>query len=418
MRFSIILVVICCMRATGQVAPTLVTEQEKSFGIAMAVNPKNSKNIVVWASLKVWFTTDGGKTWEASSFNPQSFGLPGLVSDAKGNFFFADVTANPTDRPGVNAVSVFRSEDGGKTWSPPEVLHTSDQLLLYVNLGTHPKKEMLAVTWSEVGNAGDNCPGKLFYASSSNGGKKFSEPVVLGTAEGDCADNSSAMRSASPELLYDGKVFAAWMQRSKIMLDRSYDHNMWLRNDITVRDNSGSWMVPVPGLGTISQLPSLTIDNGPSKSKGLVSLIYPARHNGDGDFDILILRTGNRGDTWTLPARVDKDSTRSDQLMPRVTTDQSESVMYVLYFDRRGATDGSMHVYLAWSADGGTTFKEKRVSTEALKPALPENMVSLQHYSSLAAAAGVVTASWVQWDGEKSKVLCVSIPRADLEKDQ
>jgi hypothetical protein len=416
MRLSILLIAICCAAAYGQFEPSVVVEQDRSYGIAMAVNPKDSKNIVLSAAMKVYYTTDGGKTWAASTFAPSGFGLPSLVADVKGNFFFADVTDNPTDKVGVNAVSVYHSDDGGKTWSAPSVIATSDNTLLYVTLGVHPKKEQVAVTWTEAASPGEKCPSSLYFSTSSNGGKKFSDPTLLGQSEGDCTDHASALRSAAPEMLFDGKLFVTWVQGNKLMLDRSYDHNTWLRNDITVKDTYGSWMTAVKGLGTVSNLPSLAVDNSAAKTKGLISIVYAAKQTGSEDTDIFMLRTGNRGDNWTTPSRVDKDSTKRDQLLPRFTIDQQESVMYIIYYDRRGADDNSTDVYLAWSADGGATFKEKKISARASLPSLPENTVSLQQYSAISAIKGLVVVSWVHWDGDKSSVLCVSIPRADLEK--
>jgi hypothetical protein len=105
---------------------------------------------------------------------------------------------------------------------------------------------------------------------------------------------------------------------------------------------------------------------------GLLSLDYYIRlrafHPAAGSValdmrDIVITASGDGGQTWSAPRRVNHGPGDSDQHMPNVAVDERGRV-YVAWYDRRGfALGDSVNAYVAVSQDAGLTFgSDQRLS--------------------------------------------------------
>jgi hypothetical protein len=93
--------------------------------------------------------------------------------------------------------------------------------------------------------------------------------------------------------------------------------------------------------------------------------------------DIKIIRSTDRGDSWSDPRKVNQDTTNADQFQPYVrVTDRGQ--VDVSYFDRRlDRPDPPNHpgnyfidTFLSRSNDGGSTFTDTRVSHDSWDPAI------------------------------------------------
>src|SRR3954451_5488124 len=91
---------------------------------SIAVDPTNPNRMAIgWRQFDtitnnfrqagVAYTTNGGQTWTASVLQPGQFRSdPVLRADADGNFYYASLNS-------VTASAVFKSTNGGASWSPP-----------------------------------------------------------------------------------------------------------------------------------------------------------------------------------------------------------------------------------------------------------------------------------------------------------
>ena len=93
--------------------------------------------------------------------------------------------------------------------------------------------------------------------------------------------------------------------------------------------------------------------------------------------DIKLLKSGDGGDTWAAPTKVNQDTTNADQFQPYVRVTQRGQVD-VSYFDRRlDRPDPPNHpgnffidTFLSRSNDGGATFTDTRVSHDSWDPSI------------------------------------------------
>ncbi len=148
-----------------------------------------------------------------------------------------------------------------------------------------------------------------------------------------------------------------------IFLDRSYDDgNTWLSTDVVVTKQQGGSSMKIPGVQNGSSFPILKVDNSPRRSNGSLYIAFEDQRNGENDTDIWLVRSTSRGDSWTLPLRINMDPPGKHQFMPVLATDPTTGGVFVLYYDRRDSDGLDTQVYLAHSMDGGNTFNELKLS--------------------------------------------------------
>ncbi len=391
---------------------------------SIAINKKNPKNIVVAIVLdRVVATYDGGATWSESKLTSALgvFGDPAIISNSKGKFFYFHL-ADPSgkgraDDAWLDRIVCQSSIDEGITWSEgASIGHNppADQDKPWP--AVHPKKNLVCVTWAKFDKYGSkepSCQSNIMFSKSANG-NKWSKPVQINESPGDCLDDDNTAMGAVPAIGSDGKIYVAWANRSNIYFDRSYDGgNTWLQNDLLIAKQEGGWTMDIPGLQRSNGLPVLAIDNSEGRARGVLYLVWADQKNGKDDTDIWLMRSLNRGDSWSKPIRINKDAAGKHQFLPWVTVDQTNGNVYIVYYDRRNYTDNQTDVYLAYSTDGGKNFSEKKISES---PFVPEASKFFGDYTNIDAHAGLVAPVWTRMDNGKTSVWTTLINAEELLK--
>lgn len=367
--------------------------------VSVVSNARSPEKVIgVSASEQFCITRDGGETWTTTKVAPGPVS-PTLIVDDKGQF--VSLYGSTEDKK----LSGQRSADGA-TWTAMDALPSGTNQLRQSAI--IDSKGTFYVTWVEQEGDETKCESSVRFSMSRNG-KKWSEPAEIGSIPGDCNGVSPAMPTVTP----DGKVLIAWASNDKILLDRSFNGGeWWLSNDITVTDLRGGGRFVVPGYGTCTLAPALTSDNSKSPYRGSVYIVWADQRNGEDDTDIFFTRSHNFGDNWSLPSRVNNDKARKHQYAPSLAVDQTTGYVYILYYDRRDYDDNSTDVYLAWSTDGGASFKNTRISEEPFTA--EEGVSSLTGCNSITAHKGVITPVWSRTDDGKVSVWTAVIKHADL----
>lgn len=415
MKFFALFLVLIVSAASAQIKNYKLGDLESATaapGAAVAINPKNNKNMAVYAAGKLLHSSDAGVTWNVSALNLSSLaGTPALISDAKGNLHLVYAVETPQSQ-----IIARSSPDNGLTWSEPAILSTAPTMYNYnPSIAAHYKKESLMVTWtqaSQYASQTDTCQSKIMMSTS--GGKKWSKPVVINSVSGDCRDDDKTARGSNPSVAFDNKLFVIWAQDAALNYDRSYDGDMWLSTDLDIIEQVGGWSATVPGFGPVASTPSLVIDASPTRLLGTIFLAFADTKSGNDDSDIWLMRSTNRGDNWTVPARINQDEPGKDQFLPQLAIDNANGYVYIVYYDRRNYSDNQTDVYLAYSFDGGNQFKEIKVSEKPFTPAISPKR-NTTDYISLSAQKGLIVPVWTVINGEKQEVWTAVIKQEDIK---
>jgi hypothetical protein len=392
---------------------------------SIVINPDNPKNIVAGIVLdRAVYTVDGGLTWSETTLKSQFgvFGDPALIADPKGNIYFFHLS-DPSGKgrssdEWLDRISVQKSSDKGATWgeasftglNPPK---DNDKPWP----AHHPRKDLMAVTWTQFDKYGSKDTthySNILFSKSTSKGDKWSTPIRINQISGDCLDSDFTTEGAVPAISFDDKIFVVWSHGGNIYFDRSFDEGKtWLKNDIVIANQMGGWDLEIPGLGRSNGFPVTMIDNSGSPFHGSIYVAWADQRNGESDTDIWIIRSSNRGDNWSTPIRVNQDNSKKHQFLPWMTIDQSNGIVYLVYYDRRNYDDLQTDVYLAWSMDGGNKFSEVKISET---PFIPTDKKFFGDYTNISAHKNFIAPVWTRMDDGKTQVLTAIINQSNLPK--
>jgi hypothetical protein len=389
---------------------------------SIAINPRYPNNIVAASVLNnIYFTKDGGTTWQKREVKSSMgvYGDPAIIADEGGHFYFFHLS-DPTQGKGdydsekLDRIVVQRSSDGGDTWTDGDAIgfnHPKDQDKEWPAVDS---KGNLYLAWTQFDKYGDsdpNCHSNIMWSTSRNG-TKWSEPVKLSQIPGNCMDDDNTAEGAVPAVV-DTKVFVAWGNQGKFFLDRSFNGgNTWLTNDISIGVQPGGWDMKVPGHDRCNGMPVLMVDKSKSPLRGSLYLAWADQRNGEGNTDIWFMRSSNYGDNWSAPIRINNDNSNRHQYLPWMTVDAVTGYIYIVYYDRRDYEDLRTDVYVAFSSDGGVTFKNVKISES---PFVPDETKFFGDYTNISAYKGVIAPIWGRMDDGKMSVWTSIIKHEDLE---
>lgn len=95
-----------------------------------------------------------------------------------------------------------------------------------------------------------------------------------------------------------------------------------------------------------------------------------------------------------------------------MTIDQTTGYIYVVYYDRSKYDDLKTDVVLAWSTDGGSSFRNVTISETPFEPG---EAGFFGDYTNISAHKGIITPIWTRMDSGKTSVWTSVIKHADLE---
>ena len=348
------------------------------------IDRKKDKNVSVLFSDGTLFKSDNeGETWNKEKINnTQGSEESWLFSNKKGDLFRIEKTSSDIIESAV-------SDDHGSTWKRLGKLEMpfiqGDPRLFF-----DPDRERMAVTYVK----NEDCSVNLMFVHSSNS-RKFDDPVPLIRDGVDCKD----IPPTQPDIIIDPRdyLFATWAQGESIFMDRSYnDGETWLRSDIMIRKRAGQ-----------RGRPMLAVDRSESVLKGAMYVVW-TDSVAEGSM-LKCSRSTNNGDVWTSGSAVHPNVAQLHAA--KVKIDQSNGFLFVLYFIASG--ESAWDLMLAFSDDGGQTFKPTRVNTEPLL--LTDEMLEMQ-IADLDVYGGKMLLVWSSASGEEQQFRFRALSFTDLQK--
>jgi len=333
----------------------------------LAVDPRDPQKLVA-ASLvfgersgvAVYASRDGGRSWRRAVHGPQRDryfpGLDPAVSFAADGDAFLCTTAD--------ALSVWRSTDGGETWGAPTAVpggsydrpflvsdnsHGPYRGRLYVAgkfpitvLGT-PGADVMAISRSDDRAASFRFPRLILPPPASQVLHLVGNPIT--TAEGRLIvpyQTFAWPKPAGPLYRGDHWIIASddggrsFSEPRHVATFQTYGHpDEW-------RSMKGLSTAPI----------ALDTSAGPRRGRLYLAWLDAA----GGRYQVFVAASADGGRTWSAPVRVNDDRTASNASNPALAVNEA-GVVGVVWNDRRhDATDSCYQPFFAASLDGGGSF--------------------------------------------------------------
>ncbi len=317
---------------------------------------------------------DGGKTWSevTGGLPPVSFtdacdgvpddvfaaGDPVIVADGTGNFYYSTL-AEGTNGNGVSYVFIYRSTNGGATFSP---------FVYFCGQGAFLDKDFMTI---------DRTAGRIYltFTIFYGGGS----PIFEGTFDlsGNYLAagylNAEESQGSFPAVDANGNLYVIWEQFTSgggiplahpaIYMSHSGDHGITFSTPTHVvdtnppLDNWSSALCSQPALrGGIRSavLPSMAIDVA-SKAAGAIYIVWNDMPGALTTSQVMMVKSTNGGGTWSAPVQVNK-LTAGDHFQPGVAVAPNGKIG-IFYYDRTGDQNNwHVNTALATSTNGGSSF--------------------------------------------------------------
>ncbi len=375
--------------------------------VTISINPANPQNIIAGANIRSFFySTDAGKTWDEGLLPNDTYGDPCVIFDADGRAYYAHLSST------WESIKVRHSDDGGKTWSQPVQLRgpssdsarpgplsqtsLQDKEWLATDMTSSPFRGNVYASWTDFSKYGSRSPNDssvIAFARSTNRGVSFEPFVRVSDDIGNAVDSDSTMEGAVPAVGPNGEIYIAWSGPKGLYFDASWDGGKTFGKDRVLTNTPGGWDFDISGIMRCNGLPITCCDISQSQYRGTVYVNWVDFRNGDAD--VFIMKSTDRGLSWSQPQRVNDDQIRNgkQQFFTWMSVDPITGEVAIIFYDRRKYSSDSTDVYLAFSTDGGKTFNNQYISDAAFYPTAT---VFFGDYIGIASYNGIIHPIWTE----------------------
>jgi len=322
---------------------------------------------------------------------------PGLAFDSAGNAFYSYIVVFFGAGGGINgtAMAVARSGDGGATWSAtyfnPQTgsgqFDDKPMITVDTGSGTGHHHNRIYVAWDHAtGNSSSTKNGNNVVLSfSDDGGAIFSTPVSV---SGPFVGKTGGI-GADPYVASDGTLHVAW---------QDYAHGAI----VDARSTDGGHTFFPPKL--IATVGGFAFNVAAQSTRG--ALVYPACGAAgatlycsytDGSAaatSVYVAKSTDGGNTWASMSM----PSGGDQFNQWLAVDVSDGSVNVAYYDTRTHGATATTYTLARSIDGGATWATTAIATATTDETCCAPSVDLGNqygdYEGIAATGGVVRPVW------------------------
>ena len=232
----------------------------------------------------------------------------------------------------------------------------------------------------------------VLFSRSTDAGRTWATPWRISTKAGWPRDDNGAVVGIIGTVAPDGTQYVVWNEGLNVTLAISRDGGKSFEPSRPIFDVGPPYFGGaggIPGVSRAMGFPQIGVDG----RTGALYVTWSDYRNGD--VDVFISRSSDRGRTWTPPMRVNDDPVHggADQFLQWMAVDPTDNAVYVQFYDRRDdPANRKTRVTLARSTDGGKTFRNYAWSDESFTG---ENAF-LGDYEWLTAYGGRVFGIWAE----------------------
>ena len=383
-----------------------VSSPEGSSESAVAVRPGEPGRLIAASNgpdfSAVWthLSTDGGVTWQRTELPLDvTSGDPTVDWSMDGSKAYVAALAG-CEQPGGCELHVYRSGDGGATWTDFEMETPGDPRRElpqsadkeYLHVDTHPASpfaDRVYLVWWAFSDG-------MQVARSADQGH-FWQTLALPSAVGVGADLTTDRA---------GRLFLLWHDPNlrQVLVARSDDGGASFGAPQAVASNSASFRfeLPAQAIRNVAMIVSADSDttDGPfadSLYAAWPDTVDPPNAVGGAEENhgrVVVARSRDGGQTWqtTLPHDT-ADSDTVDRFNPWLQVDASGHVHLTFYSTLRHPDRLSVDLMRTVSVDGGVTWSTPRRLT-AVASRSPGDAFQFGDYNGLAVLAGQAVATF------------------------
>ncbi len=373
----------------------------------VSVNPANPKQVVAvfQDNVHASYSEDAGHTWHAAEgVAPKNYKVSGDVSTVFDNQGHAFVCYIAFDKLGTfnywahgatrNGIFVRRSLDGGKTWEAEHFpvaeqptaagIPFEDKPYIVADQSKSKFSGNLYIGWTRWRIADS----QMVVSRSTDDGKTWSQPIEIDSHPGLPRDDNGAVEGFDGAVGSDGTLYAIWSQDDDLMFTSSRDGGKSFSRARSIV-HTAPIMFAIDTLDRANGFPQIAVD---PKSNRLYVTWSDYRN---GDLDVFLSSSSDRGKHWTVPIRVNNDVVHNgaEQFFQWLAVDPTDGSVNVVFYDRRlDPQNRKQIVVLARSTDGGQSFKNYAWTDNPFQA----GGVFFGDYSGLAAYGGHVYGIWTE----------------------
>ena len=322
----------------------------------LALNPNNSEHLVVaWMGFdspgKIAITTrtsfDGGNTWspkiKISHENlVYSSADPTMAFDKNGNVYLVYIDFDaPVETADSGAIFIRKSTDGGLSWG---------ESVKITDMADYPGKKAIDRPWMVIDKSKGDYSGFIYVTSmNAKGAEPPFNPYIHISTDGGLswrnkyldtnnflAGNWISQPVPLPAVSIDGTFHAVYPSFVYAQNPKPQYIHVYSMDGGNTMDYSIAYVESNPLHDSLAKRAGLLLcDKSDADHLALINIFSP---NGDGD--IYIWESFNKGLSWTEPLRINDDPVGNGRLQDLVWADFNEyGDLFVSWRDRRNAPD-------------------------------------------------------------------------------